>query len=34
MIAAMASAFAVGQIVGPIAVSVVIRADGSYAEAR
>lgn len=33
MIAAMASAFAVGQIVGPIAVSVAVRADGSFAEA-
>jgi len=33
MIAAMASAFAVGQIVGPIAVSVVVRADGSFAAA-
>jgi Uncharacterised MFS-type transporter YbfB len=33
MIAAMASAFAVGQIVGPIAVSVAVRADGSFVEA-
>jgi hypothetical protein len=32
MIAAMASAFAVGQIAGPIAVSCLVRADGNFSE--